>query len=346
MWNAERACRFRRNALSLWVHPSFALLHFAARDPPFPVNRVEVTAAVLQRHDGSFLLAQRPLGKAYAGYWEFPGGKIEQGESATAALARELHEELGIDVTRSYPWITRDYDYEHAAVRLRFFRVTDWKGDIHGRERQAFAWQRTDALTVAPLLPANGPILRALALPVFYGVSNVSDVGIEAFLLRFDAALQRGLKLVQIREPTLTESDLSVVVACLLPLAHRSGARVLLNGPDAFAEHFQTDGVHLTAARLMSTKSRPNFVLVGASCHDERELAHAAAIGVDFVVLGPVASTTSHPGARPLGWDRFRELVRSYPLPAYGIGGLSQEDLESAWQVGAHGVAAIRSAWS
>ena len=89
--------------------------------------RVEVVAAVLQRDDGSFLLAQRPEGKVYAGYWEFPGGKIEPRESPASALARELHEELGIDVEQSYPWLTRDYDYEHAAVRLRVHRVTRLK---------------------------------------------------------------------------------------------------------------------------------------------------------------------------------------------------------------------------
>src|SRR3990170_3749694 len=96
--------------------------------------RLEVAAAVILRADGKFLLAQRPAKKVYAGYWEFPGGKIENGESAEQAMKRELHEELGIDVERAYPWITRDYDYAHAAVRLRFFRVVAWRGEPHGRE--------------------------------------------------------------------------------------------------------------------------------------------------------------------------------------------------------------------
>src|SRR3954468_22356531 len=97
------------------------------------VKRVEVAAAVLERADGEFLLAQRPPGKPYAGYWEFPGGKVEPGEAADAALKRELHEELGIDVTVAYPWLTRDFDYPHADVRLRFFRVYQWTGELHGR---------------------------------------------------------------------------------------------------------------------------------------------------------------------------------------------------------------------
>ena len=94
---------------------------------------IEVAAAVLVRPDGAFLLAQRPAGKVYAGYWEFPGGKIEPGEAADAALARELHEELGIDVVTAYPWITREHVYEHGHVRLNFFRVTEWTGEPHPR---------------------------------------------------------------------------------------------------------------------------------------------------------------------------------------------------------------------
>src|SRR4029079_5650095 len=102
----------------LEIHPSSFILH--------PSDRIEVVAAVILNDRGEFLLAQRPAGKVYAGYWEFPGGKIEPGEAAESALARELHEELDIDVQRAYPWLTRDYDYAHAAVRLRFYRVTEW----------------------------------------------------------------------------------------------------------------------------------------------------------------------------------------------------------------------------
>jgi 8-oxo-dGTP diphosphatase len=308
-------------------------------------QRIEVVAAVLQRPDGTFLLAQRPVGKVYEGYWEFPGGKVEPGEAPEAALARELHEELGIDVTRAYPWITRDYDYEHAAVRLRFFRVTGWTGELHGRENQAFAWQRIDAPSVAPLLPANGPILRALALPTFYGISNAHEVGTHIFLERLERALTRGLRLVQIREKDMDPDALVELATKTSVVAHAHGAAVLVNADEALARRAGVAGVHLTASRLMSIGARPDFEMVGASCHDERELARAAKLGLDFVVLGPVAQTASHPGSPALGWQRFRELIPNYPLPVYAIGGLTAEDLEEAWAAGAHGIAAIRGAW-
>ena len=309
------------------------------------MRRVEVVAAVLQRPDCTFLLAQRPAGKVYAGYWEFPGGKVEPGESSAAALARELHEELGIDVQRAYPWITRDYDYEHAAVRLRFYRVTQWAGELHGKESQAFSWQRTSALTVSPLLPANGPILRALALPPLYGVSNAAEVGIDTFLQRLDLALERGLRLVQIREKSLPAETLIELATRAVALARKHGASVLVNGDEALAARSGAQGVHLTAERLMVLESRPAFDLVGASCHDERELVRAARLGLDFAVVGPVLETASHPGAPALGWQRLSELTAGYALPVYAIGGMRAENLENAGEAGAHGIAAIRGAW-
>ena len=307
--------------------------------------RIEVVAAVLQRDDGSFLLAQRPEGKVYAGYWEFPGGKVEPGEAAAAALSRELHEELGIDVRQSYPWLTRDYDYEHAAVRLRFRRVTGWSGELQSRESQAFAWQRIGRLTASPLLPANGPILRALALPIFYAISNADRTGVEIFLDDLEARLEQGLQLVQIREKSLSDEDLVELALRAQALASAHGAKILVNAEPQLAARARADGVHLTAARLMAMQTRPDCELVGASCHDERELAHAARLGLDFAVVGPVAETASHPGAATLGWQRFGQLVADYPLPVYAVGGLGKSDMDAAWTAGAHGIAAIRGAW-
>jgi len=307
--------------------------------------RIEVAAAVILRDDGRFLLAQRPAGKVYAGYWEFPGGKVEHGESAAGALARELHEELGIDVEHAYPWITRDYDYEHAAVRLRFFRVTRWRGEPHGRENQRFAWQTVRELAVAPLLPANGPILRALDLPAVYGISNAGELGEDEYLHRLEHALRDGLRLLQIREKQLPEDRCRMLATQAVKLARSHDARVLVNSSAEIARQAGADGVHLTAAQLTRTTARPAFDLVGASCHDAAELAHAAAIGVDFVVLGPVLPTLSHPGMPGMGWENFAALLEDYPLPVYALGGMRKANLETAWRAGAHGISMLRGAW-
>ena len=118
----------------------------------------EVAVGVMIQADGKFLLAQRPAGKPYEGYWEFPGGKLEPGESVEAALARELHEELGLDIVRSEHWHTLEHDYPHAYVRLYFRKITEWCGDPVGREGQAFSWQ-TVPVSVGPLLPATIPVV-------------------------------------------------------------------------------------------------------------------------------------------------------------------------------------------
>src|SRR5512142_2186523 len=164
---------------------------------------VEVSAAILQKPDGSFLLAQRPSDKIWAGYWEFPGGKVEPGETAHHALVRELREELGIEVQTAYPWLTRVFTYPHATVRLSFFRVSEWRGELHPHEGQQFAWQSPSfggEVSVTPMLPANAPILRALELPSLYAISNVQELGEAEFLQRLEAALNNGLRLVQLRE--------------------------------------------------------------------------------------------------------------------------------------------------
>jgi len=307
--------------------------------------RVEVAVAVITRADGSFLLCQRPAGKVYAGYWEFPGGKVEAGELPQAALARELHEELGINVELAYPWLTRDYDYEHAAVRLRFFRVVRWSGTLHGRENQRFSWQVPAAVQVAPLLPANAPILRALRLPPVYAISHAGALGHDEFLRRLEQALAGGLRLLQVREKQMPEEDLMRLLAHVIRLAQGYGARTLLNGNVALAQRAGAEGVHLTAGQLMQLDRRPALELVGASCHDERELARAVEIGADFVVLGTVRPTPSHPGAPAMGWDRFAMQLADYPLPVYALGGLNRSDMETAWRAGAHGISMMRGAW-
>jgi 8-oxo-dGTP diphosphatase len=306
---------------------------------------VQVVAAVIVRNDGRFLLAQRPAGKVYAGYWEFPGGKIEPGEEPAAALARELNEELGIEVERAYPWITRHYVYAHATVDLSFFRVLEFRGEPHGRENQALAWQSIERIDVEPILPANGPILAALRLPSVYAITDAAGRGMDRALYDLDAALAQGLRLIQVREPQLSRSGLRRFTSSVVQRAHAAGARVLMNADVTLAHECGADGVHLKSAQLRALRERPSAALVAASCHGREELELACALGTDFVVLGPVAPTLTHPGAEVLGWDCFAQLVRGYALPVFALGGMRPDELRTAWRCGAHGIAMQRAAW-
>ena len=307
---------------------------------------VHVAAAVMTRPDGSFLLGQRAPGTFYPGYWEFPGGKVENGETPRDALVRELDEELGIQVMELHPWITRSHLYEHAHVCLHFFKVTTWRGELRDHVHSALSWQTDPThLTVAPMLPANGPVMSALALPDFYAITRAVEIGAEEQLERLDEALKRGLRLIQLREPGLSAENRLAFALAVVKKARPFGARVLINGDVALASAVEADGVHLPARQLMTLSARPDLPLVGASCHDRAELDKAASLGLDFAVLGPVQATASHPGQPGLGWERFSRLIVDLPLPVFALGGLGHADMESAHQAGAHGIAAIRAAW-
>ena len=306
---------------------------------------VEVAAAVLQRSDGSFLLAQRPPDKIWAGYWEFPGGKIEPGETAHEALVRELHEELGIKVLTAYPWLTRVFTYPHATVRLNFFRVTEWLGELHPHEGQQFAWQNTKEVTASPILPANAPVLRALELPVQYAISNAAELGVEAFMSRLQVRLDNGLRLLQLREKNMLSDELRKLAHRIVTLAHACGAKVLINSDVELAQEIGADGVHLTATQLANLTRRPSVAWCGASCHDVDDLRQAESLGCDFATLSPVMPTQSHPGEPAMGWEKFSAIAAGASIPVYALGGLKQGDMQTAWQHGAHGVALLRQAW-
>jgi len=340
---------------------------------PIEKNKiVEVAAAVLQRPDNSFLLAQRPADKIWAGYWEFPGGKIEPGETPHHALVRELREELGITVETAYPWVTRVFTYPHATVRLNFFRVTAWSGELHPHEGQAFAWQLpfsstnpmelmpkgvlpyapTDARTVgaygntpSPMLPANAPILRALEFPALYAISNVKELGEEESMRRLEAALHKGLRLVQLREKNYSREALRELALKMLPLMRQHDARLIINGDIELAQEIGADGVQLTGSQLAELQSRPDVGWCAASCHNLDELRRAEELGCDFALLSPVLPTLSHPGAPHLGWENFAAIVAGSSIPVYALGGLTHDDMQVAWQHGAQGIALLRQAW-
>ena len=306
---------------------------------------VRVAAAVLLRPNGQVLLAQRPPGKPYEGYWEFPGGKLEPGESARDALDRELLEELGIVVRDASPWFAQEFVYPHAHVELNFFRVYAWEGELTGHDGQAFAWQMPGRYDVGPLLPANTRILAALELPPVYGISDAEDSDEAQFLARAERAFTRGLRLVQLRDKSWPLEQRMAFARRLVPLAHAHGALVLWNGTADEARAAGCDGVHWPAAVLREATERPQGMLCAASCHDAGEIAHAGALALDFAVLGPVAHTPTHPEASPLGWDGFARVSSGARLPVYALGGLQEIDLRNAVRYGAHGVALRRGAW-
>jgi 8-oxo-dGTP diphosphatase len=305
---------------------------------------IEVVAGVLMRPDGSFMLGSRPQGKPYAGYWEFPGGKVEPGESAIEALVRELQEEMAITVTHATPWLTRVHHYEHASVHLRFFRVWDWQGEPQPQESQQFAWQQPGQTKVAPMLPANGPILKSLQLPAVYAITCAHEMGRAAQLQALASGPAHGL--VQVREPDMDRQQLQAFASEVAAIVHERGGKVVVNADPDWLQGWPVDGVHLNTSRLAHLTQRPDFAWVGASVHTVAELHRAGELALDYALLGHVLPTASHLGVTPLGWDGFASvLAGGIPLPVYALGGLQAGVIETARQHGAHGVALMRGAW-
>jgi 8-oxo-dGTP diphosphatase len=306
---------------------------------------VDVAVGVLIRPDGRFLLASRPEGKPYAHYWEFPGGKLEPGESVSHALGRELHEELGVDIGEALPWVVREFEYPHAHVRLHFCRVFEWSGEPHAREAQEFRFCTQDDLPAGPLLPATVPVMRWLELPAVYVLSNVAELGESEFMRRLEIGLRRGVRCIQFREPALDRVAAERAFRATLERIRTARARLFVSSrhPEAWAR--AADGIHLTARDLLDTTQRPPFEWVAASTHTAQELDHAATIGVDLAVFGPVAPTATHPGVKGIGWGSFARGVTNSTMPVYAIGGLTLDDLDRARRAGAHGLALQRAAW-
>lgn len=303
---------------------------------------IQVAAGCLVNAAGEVLIAQRPAGKIAAGQWEFPGGKIEAGESARAALTRELQEELGVTITQARPLIRVRHDYRDRTVVLDTWKISAWQSEPHGREQQAFAWVRPQDIHRYPILAADAPILRALQLPDHYAFTapDQDEAGIRAGLAQLPAGA-----LLRLRRPDLGEDAYADLARRLLPAVHAQGLRLMLDRDAALVAQLGADGWHARAAALRSLSQRPDVPLCIASCHDAEELRRARELDCDAAVLGSVLPTASHPGAPGLGWAAAAALVNEANLPVFLIGGLQRSDLERVQAMYAQGVAGIGTYW-
>ena len=327
--------------------------------------RIHVVAGVLSDASGRVLIAQRPGGTHLAGLWEFPGGKLAPGESREAGLARELDEELGIRVLAARPLIEVEHRYPERDVVLDVWRVESYSGEPYGREGQPIAWRNIRSLDSADFPPADVPVLTALRLPRRYLVTPEPDRDWSAFLERLSARVEQGFDMVQLRAKSLREPALLDLGTRAAEICRRRGATLLVNADPEVARRCGAGGVHLASDRLARMfRERPRSLaasdgaaspasesegsggfLVGASCHDASDIERARIAGCDFVVLGPVRETATHPGARMLRWRGFEPLARGAGMPVYAIGGLGDDDIAAASTNGGQGVAAIRAFW-
>lgn len=315
---------------------------------PDPV--LHVVAGVLMREDGRVLLTQRLPGRDHAGLWEFPGGKLEPGETPEAALRRELHEELGIEIGVSSELIRVPQAQPGRTLWLEVLQLTHWQGRPRGREGQALNWRELATIDPLQMPPADRPVLALLREPHTYWITPPQiDTPAELDrLLRIAAA--RAAKRLQLRLPGLALPQLQPLAERAAHFCADADIELLLNVRDqpmlALAAALGI-GAQLAQSFLLGLQQRPEGLnRVAASCHDRDSLLHAERIGCDFCLLSPVQQTTTHPNAEALGWSGFAALRANTSLPVYAMGGLDRADLSSAWRAGAQGVAGISGFWS
>ncbi|MDE1163881.1 MAG: Nudix family hydrolase [Pseudomonas sp.] len=311
------------------------------------MKRVHVAAAVIRGADGKILIAKRADNQHQGGLWEFPGGKVEEGEAVQAALARELREELGIGVSAARPLIKVQHDYADKQVLLDVWEVSGFTGQPHGAEGQPLAWVTARELPDYDFPEANQPIVAAARLPAEYLITP-EDLDNGPLLRGIRKAVADGAKLIQLRAPNGYDPqyrDLAVDAVGLCA----GKAQLMLKGPLEWLGDFPAAGWHLTAAQLRKYASKgrpfPKERWLAASCHNAEELALAKQMGVDFVTLSPVQPTQTHPDAQPLGWAQAQGLIEGFNQPVFLLGGLSPADRQRAWDMGAQGVAGIRAFW-
>ncbi len=315
----------------------------AAQVIPSQSSALHVAVGVIKNCDSKILISKRNKSAHQGNLWEFPGGKVEPGESVRDALFRELREELGIQVSHATPLIKVKHSYPDLNVLLDVWLVASFDGQPKGLEGQETAWVESDRLTLYKFPSANLPILTAVRLPNFYAILD-DERGDQTVLRdRFARLIDYGLDFIRIRAKSLSQTSYVDLATWACEYAVGSGAKIILNAEPELAIRLGAAGIHLDSARLMELTVKPmtSPFWIAASCHNKTELKQAEKLAVDFAVLGPVLDTPSHPGACTLTWRGFENLVADTRSPVYGIGGLRRSDLMRIQQAGGQGVAGI-----
>ncbi|MBS3951553.1 MAG: Nudix family hydrolase [Methylomicrobium sp.] len=303
---------------------------------------LHVAVGVIKNALGEVLISLRPSTAHQGDLWEFPGGKVEAGESVEQALERELYEELAIQVEKASPLINIHHDYTDLSVNLDVWQVEKFSGAAHGREGQPIQWVLPDNLIDFAFPEANKPIISAVRLPPYYAILDDEDG--QPLLTRLDNLLGQGITLIQARLKSSTSQQAAEFFVRAQPLCRVKGAHLLINSGVEGFEKLAADGVHLTSRHLMELTQKPPLKgWIAASCHNPVELLQAQKLRLDFAVLAPVLPTPTHPMAPSLGWQKFHEWVNPINIPVYALGGVSKESLDEARKMGGQGISGIRT---
>ena len=309
------------------------------------MNSQKIVIGVVKNETGKVLVSQRPEGSYLPGFWEFPGGKLEQGETFKHALRRELCEEIGIQVGCNYKLIEFKHQYDDRQLHFQVYIVLLNNTEAVANEKQKIKWVDQHKLSELNFPPANQSILDALDFPRAYMIADYAVFGKELTdIVR--GQISHGIKLVQFRAPLLEKKQYISIAKELAHLCKDQNAKFIVNCDLDWSSDIKADGVHLNSQRLKSLYSEintgANLNIYSTSCHSEQEIEYANELKVKATLIGPVQNTQSHPNSSPLGWVRFSQLCSRANMPVYAIGGVGIKDIPNALVRGAQGVAGIR----
>lgn len=303
-------------------------------------------AALITDPKGRILMARRLVGRDFAGYWEFPGGKIDPGETPEAALMRELKEELGIDAHIDEQVIVVP-QHSPKALKLDVRRVRHWSGTPKGLDGQALAWVPLGKIAQYAVPPPDVSVIASLLEPDLLWITpSVSDAGgSEAWLTRLREVLALGVKRIQLRPQmgAADATDETLIIRSAAKLCQAASIDISINANIPLAKELGC-GVHLKSSQLLFAQDELQAlgIPLSASCHSAEELTRAKEIGCRYALLGPVAQTRSHPNTPPMGWTSFFDIRGHAPaLPTYALGGMTPADMDTARLHGAQGIATI-----
>ena len=308
-------------------------------------TRIRVVVCILYNNNkDKVLITKRISGKFLAGYWEFPGGKVKNNEDSFSALSREFDEELGIIIKTASRLVEINHDYPEEKVLLDVWKIHDWEGAPSNLENQEISWSAIRDLIDYKFPEANRHIIQTLYLPDIYAISRESYKDYPHLFSEIVNYFNSGLKIFQIRLGFERNDIFKKNIEKLHDEAKRNDAKLILNGIPSDIESYAVDGIHLKTKDLFKCSSRPisEDYILGASCHNEIELAQARRLRVNYAFLSPVLPTKSHPKAKSMGWNNFKTLVEQVNFPVYALGGISLSDLKKAKENGAYGIAMIR----
>lgn len=314
---------------------------------------IHVAVAVIVNQLNQVCISLRHEDAHQGGLWEFPGGKVEHDETVEQALIREIKEELNIEIEHSRPLITIAHTYSDKQVCLHVFKVLSYSGEAQGLEGQQVKWVDVAQLSCYGFPEANVAIVKALQLPEKYLITG-KFIDSDDFIYRLKKALGNDIKLVQLRlkrDSLQDMAQLQMLVEETSVLCKQAAAKLMLNLPAEFIDTLDLSkiefaGFHADSRTLKTISQAPKGKLFSSSCHNAEELQRAVQLNSDFVVLSPVQPTTSHPEMQALGWQQFSAMLEGVSVPVYALGGVSENDMETAWSYGAQGIAAISAFWS